>query len=278
MPEFHCPVCGGALRADGSSLRCPAGHCYDRAKQGYVNLLMSNASSARRHGDDRAMVEARSAFLDQGYYRPILDGVLRASEPFLRPGADVLDAGCGEGWYTRGLLDLLAERGIPASVCGVDISRDAVKAAARRLPGTALAVASVSRLPLAGESCDLVWSLFSPLEAEEYRRVLRPGGVLLRAVPLERHLWRLKAAVYDRPYLNDPPSPPPEGWTELPPTNVSAPLTLTGAGEIRSLFRMTPYYYKTGAADQAKLDALNRLETGISVRIQVWKKESKPRD
>ena len=71
MMNFICPVCKNELADSGSFYRCKNGHCYDKSKFGYVNLLQSQKSSAKRHGDDRVMVRARRDFLDKGYYEPL---------------------------------------------------------------------------------------------------------------------------------------------------------------------------------------------------------------
>lgn len=96
MPELTCPVCGGALHREERSLRCGAGHCYDLARQGYVNLLRTNRSKDKRHGDDKRMVAARTAFLDAGYYAPLRDAIAAAATEYTTGDAGVLDAGCGE--------------------------------------------------------------------------------------------------------------------------------------------------------------------------------------
>lgn len=126
MPELACPVCGGALHREERSLRCGAGHCYDIARQGYVNLLRTNRSKDKRHGDDKRMVAARTAFLDAGYYAPLRDAIAAAATEYTSGDADVLDAGCGEGYYTAHVLHTLQAQGASPSVCGVDISRDAL--------------------------------------------------------------------------------------------------------------------------------------------------------
>ena len=134
MPELTCPVCGGALHREERSLRCGAGHCYDIARQGYVNLLRTNRSKDKRHGDDKRMVAARTAFLDAGYYAPLRDAIAAAATEYTSGDADVLDAGCGEGYYTAHVLHTLQAQGASPSVCGVDISRDALICAHRRAP------------------------------------------------------------------------------------------------------------------------------------------------
>ena len=271
MSVFLCPVCGCSLEREDRRLFCENGHSYDLARQGYVNLLQSNQPASKRHGDDRRMVQARRAFLDQGYYQPLLDGVLQLAVSRAPRGGLILDAGCGEGWYTAGVAAAVRESG--CGVCGVDISRDAVKAAAGRHCGAELAVASAARLPLADGGCDGVLNLFSPLEAGEYGRVLKPGGWLLRAIPLEKHLWELKAAVYDAPYENDVPDPKLEGFQLTQTLDVTGAFTLSRNEDILSLFEMTPYYYKTGAKDQAKLAALETLTTQLQVRLLLYTKQ-----
>ena len=75
MSGFICPVCGGRLADCGTLLRCEGNHCFDKSKFGYVNLLLSQSSGAKRHGDDRVMVRSRRDFLNAGYYSFLRDEV-----------------------------------------------------------------------------------------------------------------------------------------------------------------------------------------------------------
>ena len=258
---FSCPVCGLRLNREGKSLKCGNNHCFDLARQGYVNLLRSNQSASKRHGDDNLMVLARQEFLDGGYYACLSDAVNGLLVPRLGNAARVLDVGCGEGYYTARLRAALGE---DARFCGIDISRQALIAAHRRDPALELAVASSAQLPVQQGSMDAVLNIFAPLSAEEAHRVLKKGGLLLRAVPLKEHLMGLKRAVYDTPYENPDPEP------EFPPfrlverLEVRGELTLTENRQIRNLFSMTPYYYKTSRADQQKLEALEHLKTELA--------------
>lgn len=269
MFDLKCPVCSTPLLHDGKSLRCQNGHCYDFAKQGYVNLLLSNRSSI--HGDDKKMVLARTAFLEKGYYNCLRDRLAALAVTHCEASVNLLDAGGGEGWYTVGIRNALESVGKPCSACCVDISKEALKAAAKR-GGLTLAVASVNALPVQDSSCDLVLNVFAPNHDEEFLRVLRPGGILLRVVPLEDHLMGLKSAVYDTPYHNPAPKYTPDGFTLLERSEVRSTLTLTNSEDIQNLFLMTPYYYKTGKADQEKLQALNTLTTELAFCIFAYKK------
>ena len=266
---FTCPVCGESLEKHGGTLGCANGHSYDIAKQGYVNLLMSNASGGKRHGDDKAMVAARSAFLDAGCYDNFRDGIVDAAREYFPAGMPVLDAGCGEGFYS-----FAVHRALGGDMAGVDISKTALIAASKRGGGMKLAVAGVNRLPLANGSCGGILNIFAPTDSGEFWRVLAENGILLRGVPGERHLMELKAAVYDSPYLNPKPDAFIPGFELIDRRAVSGTIHLPSQSDIQNLFMMTPYYYKTGRADQEKLEKLSSLETFVDFEIQIYKKQN----
>lgn len=268
---FCCPVCRGKLEKREKSLYCPNGHCYDISKYGYVNLLMSNQSSAKRHGDDRLMVEARRDFLDAGYYAPIREGLLELALPKLKTGSRLLDAGCGEGWYTAAVYESAKASGIDIEVACSDISKDALRYAAKRLPRAEHAVSSSAHLPVEAGGCDMLLNFFSPLETAEFHRGLSEGGSLIRAVVLPRHLWGLKAAVYDKPYENGEPETELEGFELSCRIDVKTRIKVEGE-DIKRLFSMTPYYYKTSAADHAKLEALKSVETELEVCLLSYRR------
>ena len=264
---FTCPVCGNPLSGD-KTFKCENNHSYDKNKHGYLNLLMSNAASTKRHGDDKLMVIARSEFLEKGYYAPVREALLTALKNHAREHMRILDAGCGEGWYTAYFAQQLAA--YSPAVAGVDISKDALRQAAKR-GLTQLAVASTAKLPVADKSCDGVLNIFSPPELKEFHRVLNRKGVLIRALPMENHLLGLKEAVYDTALLNPPPVTEIEGYTLLDAAPVQYSITLHGE-DIWNLFTMTPYYYKTGKADQEKLKTLDTLTTQVEILVLTYKK------
>lgn len=180
-----CPVCRGPLAAEstGRSLRCPAGHSFDAAKQGYFNFLTGKGTVFESDSPD--MVAARFDFLSAGHYRELADSVAGLAAPFLAgPGAAVLDAGTGTGHYLRAVLDRT-----PAAAVGLDISKYALRRAARLNPEAINVVADVWQpLPLADSAVDVVTVVFAPRNAAEFARVLRPGGRLLVVTPREGHL------------------------------------------------------------------------------------------
>lgn len=269
---FVCPVCRAPLRSEEKRFLCPAGHMFDRAASGYVNLAMNQASSAKRHGDDKRMIRARTEFLSGGAYRSLSDALVELSAPLLADGEAFLDAGCGEGHYTALLAQRLRKDGKNCTLMGIDVSKEALTAAAKRREGLLLAVASVFHLPVADNSISLLWNVFAPIAGEEYARVLRPGGHLLRVFPLEEHLMGLKERIYETVYPNRPQEPEIEGLEKLATHYLRETLTLTSPDEIAALFAMTPYYYKTSAADQEKLAQVQSLTTPIAFGISVYQK------
>lgn len=271
MPELLCPVCGQPLSLEGSSYRCGKGHCFDRAKSGYVNLLPP-APGGKRRGDDKLMVRARTEFLNRGYYDPLADAVADCVAHCDRAHLEIVDAGCGEGKYTVAVQERLAACGKTADIVGIDISKEALMGAARRSGALTLCAASTAHMPLADGCADVVLNIFSPLMAEEFARVLREDGRLICVVPLERHLWELKALIYDTPYENPPPDERLSGFELKQRRELRYAIELNSGADIVSLFKMTPYYYKTGAADQQKAERASHLKTTVEFGIFVYEK------
>ncbi len=197
-----CPHCGLGLQpgAAGATLACANRHSFDRAREGYVNLLPSNRKRTAEPGDSAQMLAARRRVHEAHTYRP-LAAALVAELAGLPDGSSLLDLGCGEGYYCAAIA-----RAFPAvRLYGIDISRAAVRLAARGLKSADFAVASNYQLPLPDCSLDAVIRVFAPCAEAEVTRVLKPGGIYLEVCPAPRHLWQLRAALYDTPREHDPP-------------------------------------------------------------------------
>jgi len=271
VSAFICPVCGSELLKQDRSLRCPRGHCYDYAKSGYINLLMSQQGGL--HGDDRPMVRARTAFLSAGHYLPLFDLMYRTLRPHLPDTPRILDAGCGEGWYTETLFRKLCVEGVLPEVVGVDISRDALAAASKRKFGAEFAVASLFHVPLPEGWADLILNVFAPDCMDEYSRLISPKGYLLKVIPLEEHLLELKQAVYDSVYENRVSPPEHPDFEPVSDTQLRYDLHLTDGETVRNLFAMTPYGRKTSPEDLAKLERINELTTRVAFSVLLYRKK-----
>lgn len=142
--SFSCPLCHQPLSREKNSYICPQRHQFDMAKEGYVNLLPVQHKRSRDPGDSAEMMQARRAFLDAGHYQPLRDAIVAQLRERLDDKATaVLDIGCGEGYYTHAFADALPE----ITTFGLDVSKVAIKAAAKRYPQVTFCVASSHRLP-----------------------------------------------------------------------------------------------------------------------------------
>ena len=122
--------------------------------------------------------------------------------PVAGAGYQVLDLGCGTGWFTSQLAEMFG--GPETSVTGVDLSAGMLDyARAAGAPGIRWLVADAESLPLEDNSLDLVfsnlmiqWCRDSAGVLAECRRVLRPGGQLFISTLLDGTLDELRTAWY----------------------------------------------------------------------------------
>lgn len=267
MSYFICPICNKELIFSDKSYSCENRHCFDVSKEGYVNLLMSQQSSLKRHGDDKMMVRARRDFLEKGFYQPLRDSLCDVIKSNISEGSVIADIGCGEGYYTGAVINSGSY-----NVFGIDISKDALKYASKSIKMASFAVASAFLLPFADDSCNCVLSVFAPSAYEEFSRVLKNNGLLIKVVPLEDHLWDLKCVVYDKPYKNKPEIRNDELFRLVSVQELKYNVSLDCNDDIMNLFKMTPYYYKTGREEIQKLSETTQLETVVHFAIEVYEK------
>lgn len=266
-----CPCCGAALSLENGSLVCGAlngkRHCFDIARSGYVNLDTAHAGG----GDGKELVAARTAFLESGAYDPISDAVNELLSRYVTDGL-VIDAGCGEGYYTNRAAVALPH----LDFLGADLSKTAVdscaRSAARKGSRAAFAVAGIFSLPVRDGAASAVMNLFAPCAETEFARVLRKDGILILVGAGEDHLYGLKRAVYDTPYRNTARADLPKEMTLVEERRVSYTAALTSNEQIRALFSMTPYAFRTSREDLLKLDTLETLETEVDVTVSVYRR------
>ncbi|MGL4832399.1 MAG: methyltransferase domain-containing protein [Propionibacteriaceae bacterium] len=177
-----CPHCGGPLTLHERMLQCENRHSFDIAKQGYLNLL---GAAQPKNADTAAMVEARAAFLDQGWYSPIAQAVRHV----VSQARTIADVGCGTGYYAAQFLDE-GQRAV-----GLDISVPALRRAAKAHPQLGVVIADTWKtLPLRTASVDAITCIFAPRHLAEFARVLTPDGLLVIVTPDAQHLAEARRA------------------------------------------------------------------------------------
>jgi 23S rRNA (guanine745-N1)-methyltransferase len=239
-------------------------HSFDIASGGYVNLL---SPSAGQHGDNRAMVIARRTLLNTGIYEPLRNALAQEVQAFLPSGSVIWDSGCGEGYYTSAIASLPNQY----KVYGSDLSTAALIESHKRCSRLILTAASSYALPVADHSCDAILCLFAPEALDEFVRIIKPGGLLILGFPGRRHLFGLKEVLYTIPYENSPNDTAIPGFDLISEKELYYKKTLTDQNSIQSLFEMTPYAYRTGAAGREKLRNLSFLETELHFHLMTYR-------
>ena len=266
-----CPLCGKKLLNEGKSLFCQGErrHCFDVAASGYVNLCPGRHAG----GDPKEAVRSRTDFLSKGYYKPISDAVCEIVDR-VSMGGSVVDAGCGEGYYSNNIA-----RSTGASVYGFDLSKPAVDAAAKaakreNIINSSFFVSGIYKLPIAGGSVDTVANIFAPCAENEFARVLKYGGRLVLVSSGKNHLMGLKRAIYDEVYPNEERADMPKNMTEKEKLRLTYEIEPDNEKDIKNLFSMTPYSYRTSEKDYKKLLSLDKIRTEVDVEIAVYEKDT----
>lgn len=268
--HFICPKCKEKLNICESGVRCEAGHCFDRARFGYYNLLLGTGGGV--HGDNREMILARRAFLACGYYEPLAQRLAALVLEYTAPGGAVLDAGAGEGYYTDIIERAISARDNESDVSAFDISKDAVREICRKNPRIFSVVAGSYHMPVPDGEFDTVINTFSPLALSETVRALKPGGIFIMAIPGENHLFDLKNVIYDTPYKNTVADTALDGLELLSDEPLTYTVHLNSPEAVRNLFMMTPYAYRTSAVGRARALALDTLDCTADFRIFVYRR------
>lgn len=294
--SYQCPLCHQPLqlcRGEPRRWQCAARHQFDCAKEGYVNLMPVQHKHSKNPGDNKEMMQARRAFLEAGHYQPLRDKVAALLQESLTAVSasdvhrvQVLDIGCGEGYYTAALARVLAEHTMISNsetfagsasvgevqaagqVFGLDISKVAVRYAAKRYPNVEFCVASSHRLPFADASLDAVVRIYAPCKAQELARCVRPGGVVITVSPAPRHLYQLKEQVYGDVVLHPCPVETLDGFTPEQDLRLAYPMRLSAQAAVQ-LLQMTPFAWRASAQVWEHLAAQSEFacETDFAIRI-----------
>lgn len=257
-----CPVCKKNLILEEKTYKCSNNHCFDLAKKGYLNLL-TGVKSGDKIGDNKEMVTARNKFLSKDFYSPLGDFL----KNMLSENSVVLDAGCGEGYYTKKLAENYSE------VYAFDISKNAVNVASARDKKSRYFVASSYDIPFEDKSFTAVFSIFAPRADKEFLRVLKDDGKLICVVPGREHLIELKEKVYDNAYLNESEKHSIDGFILRDRHNIKYSLENVDNESIKALFLMTPYFFKTPKDSLLRLESIDTLNITCEFEVLVFEKD-----
>ena len=251
---YLCPLCQQPLSLHEKQYQCQNRHSFDVAREGYVNLLPVQQKNSKDPGDNKEMMQARRDFLNADWYAPLAQAVT-ATLSELRPDT-ILDLGCGEGYYSGHIKQAL----FAAQIFGVDISKAAIKFAAKTKPAIAFSVASAYQLPFADASFDAIVRIYAPSKATELQRLLKPGGHLLTVTPGPYHLVQIKQAIYDEVRLHDDAVAETPGFVHINRQRLQFELTFTRSADLLALVQMVPLAWKFNAEQKQQFaDSLQAI-------------------
>lgn len=263
--DYQCPLCAQPLRREEKRYVCPQGHSFDIARQGYVNLLTVQQKHSLDPGDTRQQVLSRRAFLESGFYAPISEALNQAALDYNAQG-EILDVGCGEGYYSARLAAALG-----APLTGLDISKEAVRCAAGQYKAYAWLCATAAHIPVPDGCVGTLSSLFALTLPGEFRRVLRKNGLFLQVLAAEDHLLGLKSIVYDvLTHKQKDTAPALPGFALLESRQIRFDFTAEGE-QIQRLFAMTPHLFRIGKAGAQRLAEATVLRDTASCVLNVYR-------
>jgi 23S rRNA (guanine745-N1)-methyltransferase len=267
---YLCPLCQSTLRHEQRSYVCHQRHQFDVAKEGYVNLLPVQHKRSKDPGDNKEMMQARRQFLETGYYHRLRQSI--GDELLRYPIQSLLDIGCGEGYYTDYFRQTLSQTESEISVHGLDISKIAIRYAAKAYPETHFCVASSQRLPFADNSLDAIVRIYAPCKADELTRVLSSNGVIITVTPAARHLFQLKSLIYQNVVLHDEDPEAIDGFELINQQTLHYTMNLPGADAF-SLLQMTPFAWRATAEIKDTVSACREFECEAHFMLRTYKKQ-----
>ena len=264
--ELICPLCGNVLNRQEKQYVCPNRHSFDIARQGYVHLLPVQNKHSLNPGDTREQVLSRRSFLEAGYYAPIADALAEEAKALNIVG-EILDAGCGEGWYSASLA---RELGLPLT--GLDISKEAVRCAAAKYKDARWLCATAAHIPVPDHSVGLLMSLFAITLPEEFSRVLEEKGYFFQVLAAQDHLLGLKSIIYPELKFREKDTVPElPGFTLVKSRPIRFTFTVEGE-QVQNLFSMTPHVFRIGKEGAQRLANTQRLTDTASAVLNVYRK------
>ncbi|HIF53789.1 MAG: 23S rRNA (guanine(745)-N(1))-methyltransferase [Methylococcales bacterium] len=274
MP-YICPICQNPLMQHQPSqgYYCSNKHHFDRAAEGYLNLLPVQHKKSKEPGDSRAMMRARRHFLETGFYQPLSESIATLLDANLsvESSKQILDMGCGEGYYSR-QIENLCQNSKHFALHGIDIAKNAIFAAAKKQPNAHFIVASNKRMPYKNAFFDCLLRIYAPSNDDEIIRLLKEDGLLLIVTPGPRHLWQLKEFIYKKVNEHDINISLPKQFEQIETQRIQFNIKPDQENRM-ALLQMTPFAWRAKAETKNQIQRAQGLEIETDFILTLARKQ-----
>lgn len=272
--QLACPLDGLPLHTHEYSFVCANGHSFDVARQGYLHLLPVQQKRSKFPGDSIEMIAARQRFLTAGFYDRIAHRLVETlrSHVQLNNASCLLDAGCGEGFYLEYIYKAFLADNVRPGLVGLDISKFAIIAAARRNKDITWLVASNKQPPLMPASVDLIVCMFGFPVFDAFKKILKPGGKLLLVEAGPQHLIELRKIIYaeiKQAGFQGLSAAEQQGFELLAQDTLSYKTASLGQEQIADLLLMTPHMFRASQEGRLRAAELGQIELTVDVSLRL---------
>ncbi len=276
--NLACPIDNLELLKQENHYRCANGHCFDIARQGYVNLLPVQHKKSKNPGDSKAMVQARTRFLDAGFYQPIAQQlskiIFQQLSGISAESHCIFDAGCGEGYYLQQVIEAAGERDddTPVAFVAMDISKPAIIDASKRSKQVSWIVGTNSQPPFLPQSVDLIFCVFGFQSFAGFKKILKPGGKLILVEPGSKHLQELRAIIYTEPAAEKPSHQADceKDYNLIDTQTLQFQIHLNSNEQIRDLLNMTPHLFRASSEGKTCIENMDSLSLSTDIIFRVF--------
>lgn len=253
---LRCPICQSDMDFNGHSLICVKQHCFDRAKQGYVNLFTGPKNTTY----DLELFHARRRIFQAGFFQPLTTKLLTIMDTLPRLQS-IIDVGCGEGSQLAELIKHLNQNQSEPLGVGIDLAKDGIKLAAKNHPDLGFFVADLTQSPFKTASFSLLFNILSPANYREFKRIVVPRGHVIKVIPGEQYLQEIRSIVQTKTSKTATTDLIQPFRSELSNTEIHSityhfPLT---SETVEDLLKMTPLTWHAGASERDQIKNLQQV-------------------
>lgn len=267
MHKLICPKCHKPLQQKDNSFLCTNNHCYDIAKSKYINLLLNPDKATTNPGDSKESLIARKLHLNQGYYDIIASKLTDTIMTYKKDSIQLLDLGCGEGYYTNFMRNKLGNDNL---YYGLDISKEAINMATKYTKDIYWLVGNSKNIPLENKSLDIITALFTVVNQDELKRVIKDDGYIIHVTANPNHLIEIKELIYDEIKVKS------DKYIRLDFEVVDSfdlveKVSINNHDDSLNLLKMTPHYYHIKKERRNIIDEIKNIDITIDIKYTVYK-------